>query len=86
MAREIRSVGGPGFMSKKLLHITVRGKGKTWGFEFYGDPRYLDEWRADGLDIVEVVNTVPMWVVDLGLTRAWCFAQDVFSFRNPWRS
>lgn len=86
MARRILSIGGPELLRRKLLHITVRGKDKTWGFEFYGYPRYLDEWRADGLDIVEVVNTVPMWVVDLGLTRARCFAQDVFNFRNPWRS
>ena len=73
-------------MAKKLLSITVRGHSHQWSFEFFGDPRYLDEWRADGLDIVQVENIVPAWVVDLGLTRAWCFAQDVFNFRNPWRS
>ena len=40
---------------QKLLNITVRGETKTWGFQFVGDDKYLDEWRADGLDVDEVV-------------------------------
>lgn len=71
-------------MSKKLLSIHVRGKSKGWSFEFMGNPRYIEEWTADGLEVWEAVNTIPTWVVDLGLTRAWCFLQDVFNFKNPW--
>lgn len=72
-------------MAKKLLSLTVRGKEKRYGFEFYGDPKYLEEWRADGLDVDEVVNTIPTWVVRVGLAKPWCFLQDVFNFKNPFR-
>ncbi len=71
-------------MSKKLLIIAVRGNQKTWGFNFYGDPKYIQEWRDDGLEIGEVQNVIPGWIVNIGLTRAWCFFQDVFNFKNPW--
>lgn len=70
---------------EKLLCINLKGKRRSWGFNFYGDPKYLAEWRADGLDITEIVNSVPAWYVDAGLpVRWWCFWQDVFHFKNPW--
>ena len=65
--------------------MCVKGKRHYWTFDFYGDPKYLTEWRADGLDVGVVENTVPVLIAELGLTRAWCFAQDLFGFRNPWR-
>lgn len=71
-------------MSNKLMSITVRGAAHTWSFEFYANPKYLDEWVADGLDIVLVENVVPMWVADYGLVRQWCFMQDIFNFKWPW--
>lgn len=72
-------------MASKLMFVTVRGTQRRWSFNFYGDPRYLDEWRADGLEVHVIENTIPMWVADLGLGRAWCVMQDLFNFRNPWR-
>lgn len=71
-------------MAKKLLSITVRGKHRTWEFEFLGDPQYLAEWRADELNIDEVCNVIPEWVVNAGLLKPWCFLQDLFNFKNPW--
>lgn len=68
----------------KLLSVRLHGNRRTWQFEFYGDPKYLAEWRADGLEIYEVCNVIPAWIADLGLTRPWCFLQDVFNFKNPW--
>lgn len=70
-------------MGKKLLSVTVKGKHKTWSFDFYGDPQYIQEWLDDGLDIVVICNTVPVWVAKLGLVREWCFIQDLFNFKNP---
>ena len=70
-------------MSKKLMSVTVRGYRKTWSFNFYGDPKHLNEWRTDGLEIGEIENVIPVWIVTLGLTRMWCFFQDVFNFKNP---
>lgn len=69
----------------KLLSITVRGAQKTWSFSFYGDPKHIEEWRDDGLDVVEICNTVTEWVNDLGLVRPWCFVQDILNFRSPWK-
>ena len=62
----------------KVMMITVRGKRHEWCFEFDGDPKYLDEWREDGLEIDEVLNSVPAWAVDMGLLNVWCFVQDIF--------
>ena len=69
---------------KADLSITVRGKsGRSYSFPFQGNPKYLKEWREDGLEINELCNTIPVWVVRVGLARQWCFVQDVFRFRNP---
>jgi len=65
----------------KLMSIEIKGKHKSWSFPFYGDSKYLNEWREDGLKIDEIVNTIPEWVVDLGLTKVWCFFQDIFNFK-----
>lgn len=72
-------------MPNKLLSITVDGKeGRKFSFNFYGDTKYLSEWREQGLQIDEVLNIIPEWVVHAGLARPWCFMQDVFNFKNPW--
>lgn len=64
---------------KKKLAIDVRGKKHEWSFIFDGDPKYLDEWRADGLHIDEVVNIIPQWYVDLGFpVKLWCDIQTFF--------
>ena len=70
-------------MAKKLLSVTVKGNEKTWAFNFYGDPKLLDEWREDGLEVIEILNVIPVWVVDAGLLRPWVFFQDALNFRNP---
>ena len=61
----------------KKLSIEVRGKERRWSFVFDGDPRYLEEWRADGLEVSEVMNIIPEWVMDVRLLRPWVFSQDV---------
>jgi hypothetical protein len=71
-------------MSKKLMSITVNGKEHTWSFNFYADPQYLDKWQADGLDIVQIENVIPMWVWEAGLTKPYCWLQDIFNFKWPW--
>ncbi len=68
---------------KKLMEIEVHGKTCKWGFIFEGDPKYLDDWRADGLVVDEVVNIIPEWVADIGMVRPWCFVQDLLNFKNP---
>jgi len=70
-------------MAKKLMSVTVKGERSRWCFSIYADPQYLDEWRADGLEIYEVCNVIPMWVPGWAV-RPWCIAQDLFNFKNPW--
>lgn len=73
-------------MSQRLLSITVRGRERTYSFTFTGDPAHLEEWRADGLDVCEVVNIIPAWVADAGLAQPWCAVQDFLNFKwLPWR-
>lgn len=69
----------------KLYSITIRGKQHTWSFDCFVNPEFVDEWRADGIEIDEMVNTIPEWVADLGLSGVWCFLQDLWNFKwIPW--
>jgi hypothetical protein len=45
------------------------------------DTKYLDQWREDGLEIDEIINTVPAFIVDMGLMRHWFFIQDLWNFK-----
>jgi ribosome maturation protein Sdo1 len=45
-------------MTKSYYTITVRGKKHEWVFPILVDPQYVEEWRADGLIIDEVVETI----------------------------
>lgn len=74
-------------MAKKMciVHVTAKD-GRTFGFDTLVDTRYLDEWREAGIEIYILENSIPEWVADLGLVRIWCFLQDVWNLRNPWRS
>lgn len=71
-------------MANKMMWIDVRGKDKLWVFEFMGDPKHLEEWRADGLEVWPLCNTYPKLIVDLGLRPVWAFFQDLLGFKNPW--
>ena len=68
----------------KRYALTVRGSRKTWSFTIDADPAHVEDWRADGLVVDEVIYSIPRWVVDLGGTWLWCRASDVFNFRRPW--
>lgn len=69
---------------KRKIEITVRGKSDTWGFVFQGDPKYLEEWLEDGLEVSEVLNTIPLWAQQMGLTHIWCRVQDVWRWLRVW--
>jgi hypothetical protein len=63
---------------KKVLGITIQRKTKQWNFETVGDEKHIEEWRADGVQIDEVVNKIPEWIVIAGMSRIWCFFQNLF--------
>ena len=72
-------------MPNKLLSISVKGNNSLWSFNFYGDTRYIDEWREDGLEIDVIENTIPKFMNDIGLTKVWVFFQDIINLNNPFR-
>jgi hypothetical protein len=59
----------------------IKGKEKLWSFDVHLDPKYLDEWLEDGLEIDEVFYSIPEYIVNLGLTKMWCKCSDIFNFR-----
>lgn len=63
----------------KLCSIVINGKTKIWSFNAYVDTRYVEEWRADGIEIYELENIIPSSIVDAGLLRAWIFVQDLWN-------
>ena len=62
------------------LSITIRGKYKQWTFPFEGDVKDLEAYRQDGLEVDEVINSIPEWLPYF-LVRPWCFIEDVYNFR-----
>jgi hypothetical protein len=56
--------------------IDVRGRQHTWGV--YINANQVAEMRDDGVEVIEVHNSIPMWAVELGLTKVWAFVQDVW--------
>ena len=72
---------------KKLYSLNIRGKHKEWGFPIYADPKHVEDWRADGLWVDEILNTIPEWWVNAGFSvLLWCFFEDIFNFKNPFAS
>lgn len=70
---------------KQTLSVSVTGKsGKTYSFNFKGDPKYIDEWTDDGLDVVPICNTIPRWAAELGLMRPWFAVQDAWKAVRLW--
>lgn len=66
-------------MKLKKYGLTIRGKHKEWNFTTWVDPKYVPEWREDGIIIEKIVNTIPAWVARLGLVRVWCFFEDLLT-------
>lgn len=62
----------------KPYTLTVKTEsGKEFSFTTLVDPKYVEEWRAEGIEINELLNVIPEWVVDLGLMRPYIFFQDL---------
>lgn len=71
----------------KTLHsIIVKGKNKSYSFDTYFKTKYRKEYEAQGLTVHRIHAVIPLWWLDLGLkVRWWCFLQDIFNFKNPFR-
>lgn len=72
-------------MIKKKCTVTIKGKDKIWSFEIWAQDSWIKDWREDGLEINEVIYSIPEWVVKLRLIKVWMRCSDIFNFRNPFK-
>jgi len=65
--------------------IEIRGKHSRWDVTWDAPQSQIDGMREDGIEVDLVVNTIPVWVAELGYgpARAWCFLQDLWNLKNP---
>lgn len=63
-------------MKKKYSIFTTGKSGQRYSFSFIGDTQGEQEWEEEGFEIVEVCNTIPWLVKQLGLTSLWVWLQD----------
>ncbi len=57
-------------MNKRMM-LTIKGKEHIWLFPISANPRYLADWRADGLDIGIITYETPTLIAWLGLGNIW---------------
>jgi hypothetical protein len=55
---------------------TVLGRQNEWRVEV--SEASVDDMRADGIEVLEISNTIPAWAVDASIGQLWMFAQDVW--------
>ncbi len=67
--------------------IEIRGKSSRWEVVWDAPQSQIDAMTEDGIEISTIENAFPEWVANLGLgpMRIWCFFQDVFNFKNPFK-
>lgn len=65
--------------------VEVRGRRHSWGVPAELTREQLADMREDGVDIFERTYTIPGWAAEARLAAIWCFAEDVFRLRNPFR-
>ena len=71
---------------KKQYYIKVQGKSCDWSIPIVAKPQHVEDWRNDGLEIMELINSIPAWWIEWSLPIGlYCFFQDVFNFKNPFR-
>lgn len=59
----------------------IRGKQSEWGITTPLSMSSIEAMRADGIEVGILENSIPFWVNESGLTRPWCFFQDIWNFK-----
>lgn len=62
---------------KRLYSLTVHGTHKTWSHLVWANPEHVTDWREDGIEVDEVIATIPEAVHRMGLTKPWVFLQKI---------
>lgn len=64
--------------------VTVRGRSKEWACVVSEEQAKAME--EDGFEVVLIENSIPAWVVDLGLAHIWIAAEDLWNWpARLWR-
>jgi hypothetical protein len=71
---------------KRHRKVILRGRTSEWAVEAMLSQEQIDAMTEDGIEVIEVQSRLPMWVVTAGLASIWCFFQDLWNFRNPFRT
>ncbi len=62
----------------KLWAVNIKGRKKEWEFTAYASEHDALAWKLDGLDVEEIVYTVPECLIGHGWAiQLWCTLQDV---------
>ena len=62
----------------------IRGHDHEWSATV--NEASVADMRADGIEIFEVANIIPTWVDRIGMTKPWCWMQDIFDLPSRiWR-
>ena len=74
-------------MAKRMCTLKVKVDEGAYSFNVLVDTKYLKEWNDAGVDIQELVNTVPVFIANRGKIAIdiWCFFQDLFNFKNTFK-
>jgi hypothetical protein len=69
-------------MRKKLYSVEVKGNWYRWSFDLWAYPKDAEDWEKDGLNVKEIVNTIPeWWPFSVGF---WCSIEDLFDMLRLW--
>lgn len=70
-------------MQRTTMHI--RGQRHEWVVNSLMPEEQIKDMRNDGIDVCILEYSMPAWVADIGLGSVWCFFEDIFRLRNPFR-
>lgn len=65
--------------------LNIRGKRSEWGITTPLPQATIDAMVEDDIEVGILENVVPFWINEAGLARPWCFFQDIWSLKNPFR-
>lgn len=71
-------------MQRTTMHI--RGQRFEWAVDSLMSEDQIKEMREDGLEVHILEYSMPVWVKENGLGSLWCFFEDIFRLRNPFRN
>ena len=71
-------------MGIKYYTIEIKGNQSQWSIPIGKLPKQtIEDWRADGLEISEIHNSIPYWWPFSA--QLWCRIEDIFNSQNPFK-